>query len=376
MSSSVRARTGMRLVDKHKDFLSLVKYHGEGRIIMNKMKMKEVNNVNTTISTNTSNHEIIEIIIDHKIKRNAISGRMMYDLAMIIDELNEFDTTPTTTPTPPTTTTTTTTTTTSVLDQSSTTSVCLILRGRGMKSFSAGADITLVKDIINDAYRGELMCNFMTDALNRLRQSCLISVCCINGSAIGGGAELITSCDFRIIVSNSISSRPNDISCYIQYVHAQIGACPGWGGIGRLLHILNNNRQKVIQLVGGSIKVDPSHALEIGLVDAIIDPFNVTTPPPTTTTTTTIDDGLSSDDDDDDHAYDQYCREACISFLQPYLSQKYPSSVMAIKQSIAAYEYLLPSDAEAVEKAMFKARWGNIDNKEAIHNKFPTTSIK
>jgi len=344
LSSFDRGETSMRLVDKHNEFLSIVKHHGEGRITMNKIKIEEVNNVNTTTNTNTtttSNHEIIEIVIDHKMKRNAISGRMMHDLAMIIDELDELHAT------------------THVLNQS-TKSVCLILRGSGMKSFSAGADISLVQDIINDAYRGELMCNFMTDALNRLRQSCLVSVCCINGAAIGGGAELITSCDFRIIIPNSSISRSSDI-VYVHYVHAQIGACPGWGGIGRLLHILNNNRQLVIQLVAGSIKVDPSHALEIGLVDALMDPFN----------TTTID-GLSSNDYD--HAYDQYCREACISFLHPYLSQKYPSSVKAIKQAIAAYEYLSPSDAEAVEKAMFKTRWGNVDNKEAIHNKFPTIS--
>ena len=34
----------------------------------------------------------------------------------------------------------------------------------------------------------------MTDALTRLRASGLISVCLINGSCIGGGAELATVC--------------------------------------------------------------------------------------------------------------------------------------------------------------------------------------
>jgi len=293
------------------DFLSLVKDHGEGSIILNKIK------VNNT-------QEIIEIIINNTMKRNAISGRMMHQLAMIVDEI---EATP--------------------LHQN----MCLILRGNGSKSFSSGADITLVKEIINDANRGELMCSFMTDALNRLRQSCLISVCCINGTAIGGGAELITTCDFRIIL--------NMHGVYIHYVHAMIGACPGWGGIGRLLHILN--RQKVIQLVGGSIKIDSSYALELGLVDKIIDPFNATN------------ESLS---DDYDQAYDQYCHEASMSFLQPYLTQLYPSSVIAIKKTIAAYECLPLSDAQAVEKAMFMQRWGNTDNKEAIRNKFPNHSIK
>ena len=38
----------------------------------------------------------------------------------------------------------------------------------------------------------------MTDALTRLRASGLISVCLINGSCIGGGAELATVCDYRL----------------------------------------------------------------------------------------------------------------------------------------------------------------------------------
>ena len=41
------------------------------------------------------------------------------------------------------------------------------------------------------------MAQFMTDAFTRLRSSGLISVCLINGSCIGGGAELATVCDFR-----------------------------------------------------------------------------------------------------------------------------------------------------------------------------------
>jgi enoyl-CoA hydratase/carnithine racemase len=38
---------------------------------------------------------------------------------------------------------------------------------------------------------------FMTDAFTRLRTSGLISLCLINGPAVGGGSELITVCDYR-----------------------------------------------------------------------------------------------------------------------------------------------------------------------------------
>ena len=42
-----------------------------------------------------------------------------------------------------------------------------------------------------------LMSQFMTDAFTRLRCSGLVSVCLINGTAVGGGAEIATVCDYR-----------------------------------------------------------------------------------------------------------------------------------------------------------------------------------
>lgn len=41
---------------------------------------------------------------------------------------------------------------------------------------------------------------FMTDAFTRLRTSGLISLCLINGPAVGGGSELITVCDYRYTI--------------------------------------------------------------------------------------------------------------------------------------------------------------------------------
>lgn len=42
-----------------------------------------------------------------------------------------------------------------------------------------------------------LMSQFMTDAFTRLRCSGLVSICLINGTAVGGGAEIATVCDYR-----------------------------------------------------------------------------------------------------------------------------------------------------------------------------------
>jgi ethylmalonyl-CoA/methylmalonyl-CoA decarboxylase len=76
-----------------------------------------------------------------------------------------------------------------------------------------------VNDIVNTPERGLMMSKYMTDALNRLRQSDIISIAAINGKAIGGGAELTTTTDFRIM-SESIDN-------YISFIHAKLGAAPG-----------------------------------------------------------------------------------------------------------------------------------------------------
>ena len=52
--------------------------------------------------------------------------------------------------------------------------------------------------------------------LNQLRSSGCISLANINGAAYGGGAEIATACDYRIMSSNTS----------ICFVHAKIGASP------------------------------------------------------------------------------------------------------------------------------------------------------
>jgi enoyl-CoA hydratase/carnithine racemase len=50
---------------------------------------------------------------------------------------------------------------------------------------------------VNTSEKGLSMSLFMTDAFARLRTSGLISLCLINGPAVGGGSELTTVCDYR-----------------------------------------------------------------------------------------------------------------------------------------------------------------------------------
>ena len=65
------------------------------------------------------------------------------------------------------------------------------------------------------------MCDFMSDALNKIRGCSAVSVCVINGPAVGGGSEIVSCTDFRIMSDAD--------TAFIKSVHAKIGALPGWG---------------------------------------------------------------------------------------------------------------------------------------------------
>ncbi|XP_075937586.1 ethylmalonyl-CoA decarboxylase isoform X1 [Anarhichas minor] len=125
-------------------------------------------------------------------------------------------------------------------------------------TFCSGSDLTAVRAISNPQ-DGMKMCMFMQNALTRLLRLPLISVALVEGKALGGGAELTTACDFRLMASGSV----------IQFVHKHMGLVPGWGGAARLSRIVGS--QNALKLLGGSLKVDPELGLQIGLVDGVLE---------------------------------------------------------------------------------------------------------
>lgn len=60
----------------------------------------------------------------------------------------------------------------------------------------------------------------------------VLSVCAVDGFAVGGGAEL-TTCTDLVVLSRGAT---------VQFVHAERGASPGWGGGGRLVRRVGRAR--------------------------------------------------------------------------------------------------------------------------------------
>lgn len=62
----------------------------------------------------------------------------------------------------------------------------------------------------------------------------LITAVLIEGRALGGGAELTTAADFRLMAHNA----------KVEFVHMRMGVLPAWGGTTRLTRLVGESAQK------------------------------------------------------------------------------------------------------------------------------------
>lgn len=162
--------------------------------------------------------------------RNALSGKMMAEFADVMDQLE----------------------TSEWLNKTK----CLVIRG-DHDWFCAGADLRVAKEQLSSTFGGNQMSTLMIHSLTRLRNLPYITLAAIEGAAIGGGAELITACDFRILNSDA----------YVRFVQSIMGLSPGWGGGTRLVQLVG--RQEALKLLGTAQKCNATESLASGLVDRV-----------------------------------------------------------------------------------------------------------
>ncbi|XP_077782145.1 ethylmalonyl-CoA decarboxylase isoform X1 [Podarcis muralis] len=198
----------------------------------------------------------------------------------------------------------------------------LIVRGAA-NTFCSGSDLNAVR-ALSSPQDGMDMCMFMQNTLTRLMRLPLITVALVQGKALGGGAELTTACDFRLMTPES----------EIRFVHKQMGLVPGWGGAARLVQILGSS--PALKLLSGAVKVDPVTALRIGLVEA----------------------ALSSSDELES-------LEETRTWLRPYTKGP-PAVIQAVKKVVSAGRELQLEAALMTEKEIFGTVWGGPANLQAL----------
>eukprot|EP00835_Amoeboradix_gromovi_P001869 NODE_95_length_21460_cov_0.300220.p8 type:complete len:257 gc:universal NODE_95_length_21460_cov_0.300220:6744-5974(-) len=125
----------------------------------------------------------------------------------------------------------------------------------GTKNFCTGADLT--DKFIKSKEGGIWMNERMTKYLEVLYNLPIISYAAINTLAIGGGAEMACSTDFRVLHKDA----------YIQFVHSKFGIIPGWGGYEKLSKIVGWQQAKSI--IYAANKLDSEVCKSLGIADYI-----------------------------------------------------------------------------------------------------------
>jgi len=134
--------------------------------------------------------------------------------------------------------------------------------GRG-KAFVAGADIRFFLDAIDagDLERIQVFTERGQRLLARIEASAKPTCAFLDGLALGGGLELALACRYRLGTRNTSLALPE----------TGIGIYPGLGGTQRSSRLLGPGVAKFLIATGR--RVDAARALQLGLIDAEVDPL-------------------------------------------------------------------------------------------------------
>jgi enoyl-CoA hydratase/carnithine racemase len=129
----------------------------------------------------------------------------------------------------------------------------LVLTATGPATFSAGASLRQLES-------GELTGARFEALADRLASVRVPTVCALNGSAFGGGAELALCCDFRIGVHGSRVAVPA----------ARLGLCYPASGLRRYVEALGLG--VATRLLVGAEELDAEGMLATGFVHRLVSP--------------------------------------------------------------------------------------------------------
>ena len=132
----------------------------------------------------------------------------------------------------------------------------IILRGRGEKFFSAGANIKMLTEV-TPRFK-YFFCLHANETLSRLEQTPKLTIAALNGHTVGGGLEIAMACDIRLAAQDNGKIGLPEVS---------LGVLPGTGGTQRLLRIVGKALAIEMMIKGETFSFD--RARELGLVNEV-----------------------------------------------------------------------------------------------------------
>ncbi|SNS96425.1 Enoyl-CoA hydratase/carnithine racemase [Bacillus sp. OK838] len=171
---------------------------------------------------------IMKVLINRPEKRNAVNYQLMDELKSILSEAAHDEEVK-----------------------------LLVLTGAGSEAFCSGGDLSEFQDLHTEE-EAFTMLSKMGEILYTLAVFPKPTFALINGSAVGGGCEIATACDFRLAKSGA----------KLGFVQGTLGITTGWGGASLLLEKIPE--QKALKLLLDAKIHKAEEAKEFGFVDEIV----------------------------------------------------------------------------------------------------------
>ncbi|MGH6937868.1 enoyl-CoA hydratase/isomerase family protein [Hypericibacter sp.] len=132
----------------------------------------------------------------------------------------------------------------------------IVIRGAGLKAFSAGSDI---KELASQSLKDRIAHTDLGHALGDVieQHPCPV-IAAIEGYCLGGGLEIALSCDYRIAGARASFGLPE----------VALGALPSWGGTVRLPRIVGVARARELVLFGRRLSAE--EALDWGVINRMV----------------------------------------------------------------------------------------------------------
>ena len=193
-----------------------------------------------------------------------------------------------------------------------------VLTAAGDKSFAAGGDLKELSAIRTRQGARKLNAE-ASAALDRIRRFPVPVVAALNGTALGGGAELAVACDFRIASAHA----------GIGFVQGKLNISTGFGGGADLMRLVGPSRALLLLCRSAVLSADEAGAL--GLIDAVA-------------------------------ARDEPLAALVARFIEP-LARQAPQVMRAFKaQAIAERWGLARAERAAIEQRHFSLTWAHDDH--------------
>ncbi len=137
----------------------------------------------------------------------------------------------------------------------------IVLRGKGDKFFSAGANIRMLATV-NPEFK-YYFCLHANETLNRLEQTPKLVIAALNGHTVGGGLEIALAADIRIAKRGAGK---------IGLPEVTLGVLPGTGGTQRLGRLIGKSRAIEMMVTGRTFEFE--EALPLGIVNHVFEQEN------------------------------------------------------------------------------------------------------